>query len=212
MTINDVLSPPAYHSDSDADEILLQYDAYIVDLAQNNVPRNVVYPDVLYDEVSEIAQKVRIKLWLNLRKKYIKNIKAYIKCIVCTEVVDIVRQYRSTFPLLLNEDGELYQGSMAGMPDEGRQDPAYQVEQEEALDEAVQAIFEIIMQLPPRQQYAMICSLKAHLDDVLPIIDALRNQMLDIEAINWPEGGNELQNLRVSLSIARKKLRSFKRK
>jgi DNA-directed RNA polymerase specialized sigma24 family protein len=212
MAIDDLLSPPAYHSDSDADEILLQYDAYIVDLAQNNVPRNVVYPDVLYDEVSEIAQKVRIKLWLNLRKKYIRNIKAYIRCIVYTEVVDMVRQYRSTFPLLLNEDGELYRGNMIAMPDEGMQDPAYQVEQEEALEDSVQAIFEIIMKLPPRQQYAMICSLKAQLDDVLPIIDALRDQVLDIEAINWPKGGNELQSLRVSLSVARKKLRTLKRK
>jgi DNA-directed RNA polymerase specialized sigma24 family protein len=212
MAINDLLSPPAYHSDSDADEILLQYDAYIVDLAQNNVPRNVVHPEVLYDEISEIAQKVRIKLWLNLRKKYIKNIKAYIRCIVCTEVVDMVRQYRSTSSLLLNEDGELYQGNMIAVQGEGMQDPAYEVEQEEALNDSVQAVSEVIMKFPPRQQYATICSLKAQLDDVFPVMDVLRSQVIDIEAIRWPEKRDELQNLRVSLSVARKKLRSLKRR
>ncbi len=205
MAINNLSGLPAYHSESDADEMLLQYDAYIVDLARNNVPHNVVRPELLSDEISEIAQRVRIKLWLNLRKKTIKNIKAYVRCIVCSEVIDMVRRYRSTFPLLLNEDGELYQENMLAILGGGMQDPACEVEQAEALDDSVQAISEGMMKLPPRQQYAMICSLKARLDDVLPIMNALRNQGIDIEAINCPEEENDLRNLRASLSVARKK-------
>jgi RNA polymerase sigma factor (sigma-70 family) len=212
MAIPHLPGPSAYDSDSDANELLERLDAYIVSLVRIKVPRNVVRPEMLADEIEDLIQKVRIKLWLTLRKKRINNPEAYIRCIVYTEVIDLLRRRRSMLPLPLDEDGELYQGNLIFTPSEGMQDPGDEVEQAEELDDSIQDIFEAIVQLPPRQQRAMICSLKDQIDDVLPVIDALRDQLIDVEAVNWPEEKNELQSLRASLSIARKKLRSLRRR
>lgn len=206
-----LLGPSAYDSDSVVDEILEQHDTYIVDLARKKVPRNVVPPEMLRDEIDELVQKVRLKLWLSLQKKCIINLKAYIRSIVYTEVIDMVRQYKLTFPLPLDEDGELYQGNVMVTPSEGLQDPGYGVEQEEMIGDYMTEAVEAVLKLPPRQQHAMICSLKDRIDDVLPLIDALRNHSINIEELNWPEEKDELRRLRASLSIARKKLQSLMR-
>jgi DNA-directed RNA polymerase specialized sigma24 family protein len=203
--------PSAYDSDSVVDEILEQHDTYIVDLARKKLPRNVVRSEMLGDEIDELVQKVRVKLWLALRKKPILNLKAYISCIVYTESIDMVRQYQLTLPLPLNEDGELYQGNVMVTPGEGLQDPEYEVEQEETIGGYMTEAVEAVLKLPPRQQHAMICSLKERIDDVLPLINALRNHAINIEELNWPEEKDELQRLRASLSVARKKLRSLKK-
>jgi len=167
---------------------------------------------MLADEIEDLIQKVRIKLWLTLQRKLINNLKAYVRCIVFTEAIDMVRQYRSTLSLPLDEDGELYHGSLIYGQSEGTQDPSYEIEQAEELDDAVQNIFEAIVRLPPRQQQAMICSLKDQIDDVCPIIDALRDRLIDVDKANWPEEKNELQSLRASLSVARKKLLSIRKR
>jgi DNA-directed RNA polymerase specialized sigma24 family protein len=206
MGISNLQGPSAYDSDADVNELLERLDLYIVTLARTKVPRNIVRPEMLADEIEELAQKVRIKLWLALRKQRVDNLKAYIHCIVYTEVIDMVRRHRPMLCLPLDEDGELYQGNLIFASGEGMHDPGHEVEQAEERDNSMQGIFEAIIRLPPRQQYAMICSLKEQLDGVLPVIDTLKDQLTDLEAVNWPKEKNELQSLRSSLSIARKKL------
>jgi DNA-directed RNA polymerase specialized sigma24 family protein len=212
MMISNLLGPSAFDSDPDVEEILKQHDTYIVDLARKKVPRNVVRPEMLRDEIDELAQRVRFKLWLTLRKKRINNLRAYIRSVVYTEVINMVRQYQAALPLPLDEDGELYQGNIIATPGEGMQDPAYEIEQEEAIDDYMTEAVEAVVKLPPRQQQAMICSLIDKIDDVLPLIDTLRNHAINIEEVNWPEESDELQRLQASLSIARKKLRKMKGK
>jgi len=202
----------AYGSDTDLNELLERYDMYITTLAQAKVPRNIVRPEMLADEIEDLAQKVRIKLWLTLQKRCISNFRAYIRCIVYTEVIDMVRRYRPTISMNLDEDGELYQGDVIIAPDQGMQEPGFEEERAEELHNSIRCISDAIIQLPPRQQYAMICSLKEQIDDALPIIDTLKNQLTNVDAVNWPEGKKELQSLRTSLSIARKKLQSSKRR
>ena len=201
--------PFVYDSDPDVDEILEQYDAYIRDLVRKKVPRNIVPPEKLRDEIEELAQRVRIKLWHVLQKKHIANFETYISLIVLSEVIDMVRRYRPILALPINEDGELYQGNIIATPGEGMQDPAYEIEQTEVLNDFTRETTEALLKLPPRQQYAMICALKDRLDDVLPLIDRLRSYVIDIDEIHWPEEKDELQRLRASLAVARKKLRSL---
>jgi RNA polymerase sigma factor (sigma-70 family) len=211
MGLTHLQGPSAYDSDSDADELLERLNAYIVTLVRTRVPRNVVRPEMLVDEIEDLIQKVRIKLWLTLRKQRIDNLKSYIRCIVYTEVIDLVRRHQtaqSTHPLPVDEDSGGFQGNVIG---EGLQSPELEIEHEEAFEDFMTETVEAVRKLPPRQQYAMICSLKDKLDDVLPFIDALRNHSIDVEAVNWPEEKRELQSLRASLSIARKKLQSLKR-
>ena len=201
------VGPSAYDSDGEAEKILKEYDPYIVALARKKVPRNAVHPEMLADEIDELAQRVRFKLWLMLRRKRIVNLKLYIRCIVLTEVVEMVRRYKLTFPLPLDEDGELYQGNMLILLGEGMQDPAYEVEQAEALEVCTQDIVEAVLNLPPQQQRAMICSLQDEIDEVFPVLHLLQWHVTNIEEQHWPESKEGLQSMRASLSVARKKLR-----
>jgi hypothetical protein len=162
---------------------------------------------MLHDDIDELAQRVRIKLWLILRKKPIANLKAYISCIVYTEVVDLVRRYGSTVPLPLDDDGELYQGDMLATSSEGMGDPADEFEQAERFDHLTYWTFEAVMKLPCCQQRAMIWSLNTRLDNPLPLMNMFSKQVANLDEIKLPQGKDELRSFRTSLSIARKKLK-----
>ncbi len=56
----------------------------------------------------------------------------------------------------------------------------------------------------------MICSLKEQLDDVSTLTQAFKKFEVNIEAVRYPSKKKEVQNLKASLSIARRKLRALK--
>jgi DNA-directed RNA polymerase specialized sigma24 family protein len=191
------------------DKILEQYDAYILVLARKMVPRNIVPPEKLHDEIEDLAQTVRIKFWHVLQKRRIINVRPYIHLIVLSEVIDMVRRYHPNFPLPIDEDGELYQGNMIATSSVEMQDPAAVIEQAEALEIITQGTLEALLKLPPRQLYAMICALKDRSDDAQSLIDSLKSCIEDFDEIQWPEEKDKSQSLRASLAIARKKLRRY---
>jgi DNA-directed RNA polymerase specialized sigma24 family protein len=214
MTISNLASASAFDNDYDVneiDEILRLNDHYILALAREKVPRHMVSPDVLDLEIYELAQRARIKLWRSLQKRHITHIKAYIKCIIHSESMDMIRRGKSDLPLPLDEEGELYQGGVLMVPSEGMRDPLYELEQKEMAAEYITQAVDILRSLPRCQQQAMVCSLKDQLDDVLALTKAFRKFEMNIEAVRWPSERKEVQNLKASLSIARKKLRSVLR-
>jgi DNA-directed RNA polymerase specialized sigma24 family protein len=214
MTISNLASASAFDNDYDVneiDEILRLNDHYILALAREKVPRHMVSPEVLDLEIYELAQRARIKLWRSLQKRHITHIKAYIKCIIHSESMDMIRRGKSELPLPLDEEGELYQGGVLVVPSEGMRDPLYELEQKEMAAEYITQAVDILRSLPHRQQQAMVCSLKDQLDDVLALTKAFRKFEMNIEAVRWPSERKEVQNLKASLSIARKKLRSVLR-
>src|SRR6185312_1594277 len=97
-----------------------------------------------------------------LQKRHIMSLKAYIRAIVRSEVIDMVRiaKRHASASLPLDEDGELDQGRLLTTPSEGMQDPAYEVEQKEIDADILAHIVNEIVNLPPRQQYAAICAIK----------------------------------------------------
>jgi DNA-directed RNA polymerase specialized sigma24 family protein len=199
-----------YDSDYDVDELLEQYDTYIGILARQKIPRNVIPLEMLSDEIDELAQRIRIKLWQISQKKQIIYPKAYISCIAYTESVDIVRHYKATLSLLVHKACETHQCNSNMVANEGVQDPSEKLEQEEVRIEWIKRVVEEICKLPPRQQHAILCSLKDQIEDFLPLIEALRNRGVEIEEMDWPNEREEVQRLRASLSIARKKLNTFR--
>lgn len=208
MTTSVLSGPSVALSDPIITEILERYDAYVRILAWKKVPRNIVPPEKLRDEIEELAQRVRVKLWHALRQHRILKLKTYIHLIVLSEVIDMVRKYHPTFSLPLDDDGELSQGNMMITTSSiEMQDPAYIFEQTEAFDVCMRKAIEGILKLPPRQQYAMICALKDRPDDTLPLIGRLKRSIRNFDEIHWPEEKRELQTLRASLAVARKKLR-----
>ncbi len=204
--------PSAFDSDYDAHEIaeiLRQNDNYILTLAREKVPRHIASSEVLDLEIQELAQRARIKLWRALQKRNITHLKAYIRCIVHSESIDMIRSSKSELPLPLDEEGELYQGNVLVMFSEGMQDPLYELEQKEIAAEYITQVVDMLHSLPPCQRKIMICSLKEQLDDVPTLTQAFKKFEVNIEAVRWPSKKKEMQNLKASLSIARKKLRSL---
>ncbi len=211
MTISTFLGISPCDSDYDAheiDEILSQNEDYILVLARNKVPRHLTSPEVLDLEIQELAQRSRIKLWRTLQKSRIIHIKAYIRCIVHSVSMDMIRGDKPDLPLPLDEEGELYQGNVLVTPSEGMQDPLYELEQKERVAEYITQVADVLRSLPLCQRRVMICSLKDQLDDVLTLAQAFKNFEINIEAVRWPSKKKEVQNLRASLSVARKKLRA----
>jgi DNA-directed RNA polymerase specialized sigma24 family protein len=203
--------PSAYDSDFDVDKILEEYDAYIVALARKNVPHNITSPEMLDLDIDELAQNSRIQLWIASQKNQITSLKAYIRCIVRTQSVNMVREHQSVLPLPTDEEGELYQGNLLVTPSEGMRDPVEELEQEETIAEYITKTIDEVLKLPPRQQLSMIGSLREELDDLLLLVNAFKERGVDIEMVNCPEEKEEVQRNRVSLSVARKKLRTLKK-
>lgn len=190
-----------------ANVFLEQFDPYIRKLVRHKIPRNVVPSPHIEDEIDEITQKTRIKLWREYEKGPINNPKAYINTIVYTEVVDMVRRYRQTSPFPVNDDEEFSQRITLGVLGQKSQNPSEILEQEEEATEAALWACNAIRNLPSRQQYALLWGLKKQMDDVLPVIAILNAHNVDVDQIDIVQKTEEKQRLNVLLSLARKKLR-----
>ncbi len=201
-----------FHSDLDIEKVLEDLDGYVRSLAGRKFPRSVVREEMLDMEVEEVVQNTRIKLWQALQRKEIINLEAYVRCIVYTECVNMVRGYKPISPLPVNEEGELYQGKVLVAPGQGMQDPAYEFEYQEALADWMMEVVNAVLVLPRQQRHAMLCVLKDWSSDILPLANALVDRGVDIEAVHWPREEEELHKLRVSRSIARGKLRALRKK
>jgi DNA-directed RNA polymerase specialized sigma24 family protein len=200
-----------YRSNEDIEEILQGCDAYIVALARAKLPRTGLPLVLLADEREDLAQRVRIKLWQTLQTRHVLNLKAYIRCMVFTEVIDLLRRRRAPLLLPLEDAAESCWQDVSAAALKDTDDPASQIEQEEALADLSKQVATALLHLPPRQFQAMICALKDRLDDVLPLLDALQKSGVKIDEIDWPQANHEVKNWQASLSIARKKLRPLKR-
>jgi RNA polymerase sigma factor (sigma-70 family) len=211
MTLPETCNPTTCTHNSDIDKVLEQYDGFIRALARQNIPHTVTSADVIDLDIDELAQITRFKLWLALQKQDIRHMKAYIRRIVHNEAINMMRQYKPVEPLITSDEGELYQAHVMIASGQAIQDPAEEIEQEEMLSSYSSKLTEAVPKLPPQQQRAMICALKDQIADILPLVDLFLPFGIDIENIHWPETEGELQSVRTSLSLARKKLRASKK-
>jgi DNA-directed RNA polymerase specialized sigma24 family protein len=206
-----LLSASVVESNYDANEIneiLSQNDGYILALAREKVPRNIASPEVLDLEIHELAQRSRIKLWRMLQTRHITHVKAYIRFIVHSESIDMIRRYKPNLPLPIDEEGELYQGKVLVELGVGMRDPLFELENKEMAAEYIMHIVDVLRSLPHCQKQVMICSLRDQLDDVLILRMAFKKFEINIDTVRWPSKKKEVNNLKASLSTARKKLRS----
>ncbi len=188
--------------------ILEQYDSFIYYLARRYIPRGILFGGVIDMDVEDLVQKTRIKLWTALQKHDIHSMKSYIRRIVRNETVDMVRQHKPVVPLSTSDDSELPQSSRLVAVGQEVSDPTEHVEAKEMLASYSSNLPEHVVKLPPLQQRAMICELKDRIADLLPLVDMFQRHGMDIKNVAWPKAENELRSSRVSLSIARKKLRA----
>jgi RNA polymerase sigma factor (sigma-70 family) len=202
-------TPAKSHASIDA--LLEQLDDYIRMLAYQHIPRQLSSPSTYDLDASELAQMTRIKLWQALQRGYISNtnlttVKAYTRTIVRNESVNMLRQHKHTLPLPIDDDGELFCGQLLTTASEGMQDPSYVLEQQERLTESAHNAANAIEALPNRQRTAMLCELKDHIDDILPMLDHFKTGKTEIATVKWPQEKKDVHSFKASLSISRKKL------
>ena len=209
MTGLQFTGPTNYDSDGDINEMLEKFDPYIVALARKKAPRSVAHPELFGDVVDELAQKTRIKLWQASQKQHIENPRPYIRCIIRTESIDMMRRYTPALPLPADEDGELYQGNLLLSVSEGMDDPACEFEQEEAATDLIETVADALLALPPRQHFAMTCFLLEQACDVARLIKALNKRKLNVETARWPRDKTEEHRLKASIAVARHKIAKY---
>ncbi len=199
----------ACKSPSNPDQNLEEHLAYIKTLARIEVSRNKVYSEMMVLEADELAQNACIKFWLGCQKRFIAHPRAYIKYIVHSEFVDMIRRGKVTIPLCIDDEGELG-CDLALEVDKRTQDTFDECEQKAEIVDQLDRIAQAVQRLPTCQQRAMICSLKDWVDDVDLLVDVFKQHGVNIEMVYWPEDRQQRQRIKASLSAARRKLHFLK--
>jgi DNA-directed RNA polymerase specialized sigma24 family protein len=187
--------------------ILRRLDGYIVSQVHRlgRYYSRDIHPAVLDLELDEVIQRVRIKLWQALEKRDIRYPYAYVKLIIQSEFIDMTRRQKPYLSLSIDEELTHAEVEIAAAA-RHMADPAETVAQRMDASTCLKEMIQAVLALPPRQQYAMICSLKEHVDDLRQLIEAFKAYKMDIQAIQWPAGKAEKQLLHASLVPAKKTL------
>jgi len=195
---------------SDITALLVQYDPYLVRQAQEYMHQHpgVVRPELLDLETDELTQRVRIKFWHALEDKHIEYPRTYIKRIVHSEFIDLVRRLKPQYTqdLPVDEEGELYQGRMLVSTSAGMADPSVEYEEQFEASSRIEEVVDAVLHLPERQQHAMICDMRDRVDDLDALSKAFKKRKADLETWQWPQEQAEKLLLRASLAYARQKV------
>lgn len=205
--ITTMLNLVAHGSDTDENEIsglLEQQDPYIRKLARETLCHE--------HRVDDLVQLSRIKLWQAAKARRINNPKSYIRCIVKSAYVEMMRQQKFAAPLAMSEDGELLQGQAMVRLCEEMHDPLEVVECRERFRERLDMLVDAATALPLRQRRALICRLKDRVDDLNLLIEAFRERNLNIENEHWPADEADRHNLAASIAPANKKIKELMQK
>ncbi len=198
---------------SSIEEILRQFYPYIVSLVWGFIYGNTaIAPSAVLDLVAEdIIQMSLIKLWLALlvEEKEILSLKSYVRSITYHEFISMIRSLKSDLPLPFDDDGELLQGKALFIQSEEMGNPEHVYEQKVGVTALLEETAYRVSKLSPKQQRAMICSLKERVDDLLQLTEALKRHGIDAEGFQWPETKEEIKGLKANVSPAREKLRSI---
>jgi DNA-directed RNA polymerase specialized sigma24 family protein len=195
-----------YEENMHIEEVLMQYDGFITAVVREHIGLDptLVRAAVRDLEIDELVQLVRIKLWHALERKEITYPKAYIRRIVYSEIVDMMRrQKRPVQQLPEDEEGEIYSGKLLVSTSEGMADPAEVVEQREEVRGRMKEVIGVVLQLPMRQRHAMICTLQDRIDDPRLLMDAFKQNKCEMQQWQWPQMRKEKILLQASLSYAR---------
>jgi DNA-directed RNA polymerase specialized sigma24 family protein len=200
----------AQPKNTDIEATLAQYDSYLIRQVRDlmRLHPDIIRREVLDLETDELVQRVRIKFWHALQDKQIEYPKTYIKRIVHSEFIDMVRRLKPHYMLELpvDEEGELYQGRMLITPSAGMADPSIEYEEQATASERLQEIVDAILALPARQQRALICDMRDRVDDLAALTRAFKERKANLESWQWPQQKNDKLLLRASLAYARTKV------
>jgi hypothetical protein len=183
-----------------SEAILENIDGYIITQAKKLMCWHLVARKELdHLEVDELIQRVRIKFWKALEKGQVFRPYSYVRSIIYSEFIDMKRQQKPLFPLPTDEEEEVYCLKH-------QEDPADEIIQRMEAHSLLQHVIQMIMDLPPRQRMAMICSLWEQVDDLAQLRTILTTYGIDGEEMETPLERTRRRTLLASLSVARRKL------
>ena len=162
------------------------------------VVRNIVPTTFSYDDREDLAQKSWIKYWQSTQERKISYPKAYIRHIVHSEFITMIRKRSRLTLLVVSDDGELDpdQGNILVEESEGMGNPERVFEQKAAADERMEEAMQALKALPERQRQAITATLWEKLDTLIPFIDSIGRH--DLEMTRWPANQVEKQRLQAS--------------
>lgn len=207
---SDATNGQATVKQAEVEALLAEYDQYLIKQVHDcmHLHADVIRSEILDLETDELVQRVRIKFWRALEDKHIDFPKTYIKRIVNSEFIDMVRRLKPNYMLDLpvDDEGEIYQGHMLITPSTGMADPSIEYEERVEASERMQEIVDAVLTLPARQRQAMICDMRDRVDDLDALTNAFKKRKAVIEAWQWPQQKKEKTLLRASLNYARVKV------
>ena len=198
------LNPTAGESDIGSNECIEQYFPLVYICARRAFPLNIGPFDS-----DDLAQEACVKLWLIGRKQVIQSPKTYIRRVVQSVKVDMLRKYKTqTYQALpVDEDGELQEGHLIVTQSPELGDPEIILEQDEGFDELLNELLDAMAALHLRQKQASVCTLRERVDDLLGFVDALQAKGIESEW-QWPEDKVDHQRLQASYAHARRNIAS----
>ncbi len=195
----------------DENAIMQEYDGYIRNLAYQYIPRQMIRADILDLEVDELIQTVRVKFWEALSRQEIKNYKAYLRRMMHNEAVNYRRKARFHQVLDTDEEGEPYYGNLLLSQNEGTLDPLEILIERETISEYIQQAIDAVMAFPPLQRKAILCVFKDRIDYLHELREALHTHHIDFKQLDWSGRQAALHSMKVSASLAKKKLKALQR-
>ncbi len=78
--------------DADIENTLQSLDTYIFSLVKKQLGHNMFFHRATGFDIDDVVQRIRIKLWLALRRRHVYNVRAYVSCIIHTEYIDMLRR------------------------------------------------------------------------------------------------------------------------
>jgi DNA-directed RNA polymerase specialized sigma24 family protein len=168
---------------------------------------DLISPEERSALINDVTQNTWMKLLLatKARELEITSPAGYVASAARSESIDEIRRRKRkrTFPLPLDQDGELSQGKVLFPVQQGMRDPAIAYE----LKEWITEVIDVVVQLPQKQVYAIVCAMKDEVEDTALLAELFRAHRIDIASMIWPQDPKELQRLRSLLSVARRTLR-----
>ena len=196
---------------SDLTALLEQFDPYIVMKGEafGRTYSHFAHPAVLDLEITEVIQRVRIKLWEKLQAQHsITHYKTYIRNMIHHAFIDEIRKKKFFLPLLTDEHGEI-EGTLVAIYNDYSLDPASAFEQRVEANELINSVVEAIVHLPERQKLAILCQLRERVDDLIQFDSTLQAHEVEANTIVWPSKPAEKQLLKASIPPARKKIMQY---
>jgi DNA-directed RNA polymerase specialized sigma24 family protein len=202
MPIVDIRNQPPSDNDSAANESFEALHIIIVKLV------HLMFSDTIgpADE-DDVAQEVSIKVWGYWRTRSIYHPRAFVGRVVYTVISDMHRHFK---PSLFqewprDEFGEINEFALPAHHLLQYEDPEWIVTQEESYDAILNRLADAIAALYKHQQNAMICTLKARLDEWSRLAAALEARGISTD-LEWPDNTAEKRCLQASFYPARRNI------